>query len=1078
MKRRFAYTVGTVALVLLMSTAALAVIAPHNFNCTECHVVHRSLGVKDTNNVCISCHYQGSVLTVHQFKPTDLANPFGTTAMGIYTSGTGKHSSHNWAAPDQIPAAGATPPTNSYMNTPTSILGTVSCARCHEVHSLTTDFTGTNPIRSQPLLRMRNDTDQMCLDCHKSRNKPDALQGTHPVNFGYNDANRGPALQPNNYYSTPITNPTNPTANMKLIGSNGLVLCSTCHAPHFVDSNARTFDSNSSAILGRLSSSRGLLLRTDLKGKAVTDLNICVNCHKSNDTPGITTAAVKNHNGSSKNQNVQCADCHGGHVDYDPADPTGSLGKNVWLINRYMNISTPYGAVRNKRVLFQYTSSTQKNYNKDAYGVCLGCHSPLPSTIAQHSSTDATVCNTCHKHSAGFSANCTQCHGFPPTTNLPPTGTSGSTGYAVDGSKNYSATTPPYKDESQTPHGSHAAGGGTNYSYGCTECHNGNNHDSGNFQQVFPVASATLVSNGKGAVAAPAYNTASPGTCTTYCHSNGAPRGQTYKTKAPTWALTRGTIIGTANECVACHGGVITGFNNLSTNAHFKHVSNNAATGKGYTCNVCHAATVSGNSAVSNQANHVNGVKDVSFSGVAAGSTMNTSATCTTYCHSNGTSTTGIATVYAAPSWATPSTGKCGSCHKVSLAIASQGTLIDTNAHFAHMSSTYGPKYYINPTTAAGSCAICHTYTNELSSTHVNGTIEVPSTNCTTNCHKNGIAIAGGWNVGRVTCESCHTGTLSVINGLTAPAKTNFTATGHGQSGTNYNASNQCVDCHDPNSPHISGAVGTYKRIAVNNNTLCYGCHNNATKVPTVAKQNVSTHVTAMDGNPTMDCKACHDVHGTSYTKMVRTQVMYGIYSSVGGLNYDGTNFVQTVAPYRGLCQGCHTKTNHFKRNVPETNHPTTNCLGCHAHKEAYAFKPKACDFCHGYPPADRNATFGRQGIYSSARFEDYTSGGGAHTKAGHIKPTAKPSEGWANCTVCHGNGSLSPANTHTNIPSTAPYTPSQTNINMDVDDHYKFNSSLPLGRAQYSGTLNNNTTGSCSNVSCHFKPTPKWGPK
>ena len=1076
MKRRFAYTLGAVALLLLTTTAALAIDAPHDYKCTVCHVMHRTLGLNNTVNICLACHASASA-TTHNFKPLDQANPFGTVSLDAYTSSSkGKQSSHNWNAPDTLPAAGSTAPTDLKMNSPASIKGTVTCARCHSIHVGFAEYTGTNPKRSKPLLRMRNDTDQMCLDCHKTRNQTTASQGTHPVNVNYDDV---AAAKPDEYNATPVnTNPDNSTSAMKL--NNGVVLCSTCHGPHFTDSNARTFDSNSSMVLGQISSSKGLLLRTDLKRDTVTDINICVNCHKSTDNTANTKAKVKNHNGS-KNQNVQCADCHGGHVDYDPDDPSGSLGKNVWLVNRYMNISTQYGAVRNKRVLFQYTSSTQKNYNKDATGVCLACHSPLPSGVAQHSSTDATVCNSCHKHSLGFSANCTMCHGFPPTTADPPTGTSGSTGYAVDSTKGYDySKTTVYKDESLTPHGSHAAGGGTNYSYDCTECHNGNNHDNGDFQQVFPVASAALVSNGKGAVAAPSYDKPAPGTCTTYCHSNGAPRGQTYVTTAPTWEKQKGTIIGKTNECVACHGGVITGYNNLSTNAHFRHVSDNTATGKGYTCNVCHAATVSSNSAISTQANHVNAIKDISFSGtLASGSTMDTTATCTTYCHSNGgvNTTTGVAMVNSAPAWTTPASGQCGSCHKVSLAIAGQGTLIDTNAHFAHMSSTYGPKLYIEPTTAAGSCAKCHTYTGELDSTHVNATIEVPGTNCAP-CHNNGITISGGWNGGRVTCESCHTGTLSVVGGLTAPDKPEFTTTGHGQSGANYDASRKCSNCHDPNSPHISSAIGTYKRIAVNDNTLCSGCHNDAAKVPTVAKQNVPTHVvdktSAEEAGPTMDCKACHDAHGTGYTKMVRTQVVFnGSYSSVSGLNYNGTVFVQTSAPYRGLCQGCHTKTNHYRRNVAETGHPTKGCLGCHMHKAAYAFKPQACDSCHGYPPADRNASFGTHGNYSSARFEDYSSGGGAHTKAGHIKPAAVASEGFANCVACHGNGS--PANTHNVMP---PYTPVQSNVNVDADDHYKFNSGLPLDKAQYSGTLSNNTTGSCSNVSCHFKPTPIWGPK
>jgi hypothetical protein len=91
---------------------------------------------------------------------------------------------------------------------------------------------------------------------------------------------------------------------------------------------------------------------------------------------------------------------------------------------------------------------------------------------------------------------------------------------------------------------------------------------------------------------------------------------------------------------------------------------------------------------------------------------------------------------------------------------------------------------------------------------------------------------------------------------------------------------------------------------------------------------------------------------------------------------------------------------------------------------------------------------------------------------AAHIKKTAKPSEGWANCTKCHSNGTINPA-THTMV---LPVTPSK--ITVDVDNHYKFNASLPLGPTQYNGLLVDggaNITGSCSNVSCHIKPSKKW---
>ncbi|GFE56445.1 CxxxxCH/CxxCH domain-containing protein [Geobacter sp. AOG1] len=1068
MKRRFAYTLGAVALVLLATTAALAIDAPHNYNCTVCHVTHRNLGTKGTNNICFACHNQSNPQTVHKFQQTDLANPYGTTAMGTYTSGKGKQTSHNWAAPDRVPAAAATPPTNLNMNTPSSITGTVSCARCHSIHVGYADYTGTNPKRSKPLLRMRNDQDQMCMDCHTSRNQTTSTQGTHPVNFAYSDASRGPTTKPNNYYSQPINNATNPTANMKLV--NGLVLCSTCHAPHFADSNASTFDNNSSAVMGRLSSSKGLLLRTNLRGKTVTDSNICVNCHKSADNPANSLASMRNHNGA-KNQNIQCADCHGGHVDYDPlGDPNGI--KNVFLINRYMNVSTQYGAVRNVRVLYQYTSAALKNFNKSTGGgVCLACHSPLPNTVADHQYENANECLKCHSHSQGFSANCTSCHGYPPVQNV----AKGPSGYAVDGPRDYSLSGV-FKNESQTPHGAHAAGG-TGYNFGCIECHKGNSHNNGNFQQVFITKTGIIASDG--GVANPTYNPAAytnAGSCTTtYCHSNGNPAGVgiAYPASAPRWAAGAGTIMGLsgAARCGSCHAAT------PATNAHTKHAAGGAGN-EAYGCVICHAATVSDNTtllATARQSGgtHVNMVKDVLFSGAVGANALSGASCSAIYCHSNGgaASTTGVAAVYSNPVWTTPSTGQCNSCHATNA--------LATNGHTAHLTATYGPNF--NTSALPVNCQNCHTtYVNETSAPHVSGTIDYAATACTT-CHPTAGTYV--WNTGRVTCQSCHSGaTLSIIGGATAPYKDSavFTSGGHGQ----YPASNTCQSCHDANKAHISSvALADPKRLlAANDNNLCTTCHN--ANAP--ASKQVPTHVIAKNGseesNPTMDCKVCHDVHGTTFSKMVRAKIKFGALSSTT-INYNGSNFVQLTPPYKGLCQVCHTLTTHYRNGVDEgTNHPTTNCLGCHAHKDTYAFKPKACDQCHGYPPVPSTELAGKriQGNYTSARAEDYDTGGGVHARAGHIKKTARPSEGWANCTVCHANGSMAPTTHIIAVP--APYTPLQRDITIDVDDSYKFNAGTVLDRTKYSGPLNSTSTtgttaGSCSNVSCHFKPTPVWAP-
>jgi hypothetical protein len=391
----------------------------------------------------------------------------------------------------------------------------------------------------------------------------------------------------------------------------------------------------------------------------------------------------------------------------------------------------------------------------------------------------------------------------------------------------------------------------------------------------------------------------------------------------------------------------------------------------------------------------------------------------------------------------------CTSCHG---GPASSHAPMASNAHPAHLAAAYGPGYYLGST--ASSCQTCH-----VNAQHMNGVVDVQAgagSACAA-CHAGS---PPAWNnASRLACTSCHAAVPAILpNGVAAPYKGNFSSTGHGR----FNASNQCTICHDQNSAHISSVLGLNMRLFLpDDNSQCGSCHNDTTA------RAMSSHVLDKNATPTPGlCKECHDVHGTGNLHMIRTFIK-GTAITFTSMS---SGFVKTVAPYDGLCQVCHTHTNHYRAGIAESNHPTRNCLSCHTHTGSYAFKPAgACDSCHGYPPVPAGFV-GAQGNYTSARLQDYPNGGGAHTVAAHIKKGAKPSEGWTNCTICHGNGSLSPT-THRMVSPLQ-----QANVIIDVDDHFVFNNSLPLDRSKYSGPLNgSNTTGSCSNTSCHMGPSPVW---
>jgi predicted CxxxxCH...CXXCH cytochrome family protein len=1014
MKSIFRSSVGiAAALLLLLSKGAFAIDPPHNFACGTCHTSHATLGSSGYNNICLTCHRPGSPLAGRKpFTLADMANPFDT-----YTSPLPAkmyQTSHNWNGSDTLPAAGAQSPLDSLLNQSKTV-GSLACTRCHNVHAV----TGTT---TPPLLRSINDRDQMCLDCHRSRNTVDHTRGTHPVNFQYTTAIRGRS----GFNALPLnSNSGNPTSAMRL--KQGRVLCSTCHGVHYTDSNSATFDNRSGYY--KLTQSQGYLLRTDLRTADPSSLNICTNCH-----------IKANHHGSTKQQNVQCGDCHGGHVD------TGDgSAPNVYLVRRFINVSTQYGAVRNRTVFFRSTSA--RNYvDANGNGICQACHAVPPpgGTYPQeHASRDAKVCNGCHTHnntSSSFSAaGCTTCHGYPPVA-----GTAGGpNGFAG----NYAAVSG--VSESTTPHKRHAASG-TDYTFACAECHKGNSHASGTYQDVFLSPAGTLAAT---AGASPAYNTATRTCANVYCHSDGAPRNASLTpvltTKPiPGWAGGAGKI----TACSACHDA------SPATNAHARHIA------KGFGCAVCHAATVSGNSTVSDRTKHANGSKDVSFGAgtLAAGTTWNagTAGCSASRCHSSNAAGSPPVT---SPIWTLPATGSCGSCHPTSAAIAGTGAVtIQTAGHSGHLVKAYGPATYLG--TAAAACQTCHVYSGtQPDPRHVNGTVDLVTGagSACSGCHRGTLP---AWNLPtRLTCTDCHAAVPSTLpNGVAAPYKAAFASAGHGR----FAASNQCTACHDGNSAHISGALGDNVRLyGANDNTVCSGCHNGS------AARTMSTHVLDRNVTPTPGlCKACHDVHGTTNIHMIRT-VING--TTILFTN-TSTGFVKTVAPYNGLCQVCHTATNHWRSGAAPDGHPTKNCLSCHDHTASFAFAPTGggtCDGCHGYPPAPAGFA-GTLGNWSSARLQDYAGGAGAHLLVSHIKKSARPSEGWANCTPCHGNGSLSPS-THTMALPVAP-----SKITIDVDDRYKFNPALPLGPAQYNGILKDggaNATGTCSNVSCHFKPSKKW---
>lgn len=695
-----------IAIICLLPCVASAVDPPHGgaasgYNCPTCHATHDTLGSSGFDNICLNCHRSGSPKGGSKpFTIADGANPLGSMTGELPARMF--QTSHNWTSPDTAPAAGAAPPLMAGMTTNRLAARTgnrLACVRCHNQHD------NSNP----PFLRMANNRDQMCLDCHRSRNVRSHTTGSHPVNFNYTGAGSKVRSNPAQYYNPPVNaNPGNPTADLgrAMARTGGTLLCSSCHGVHYTDSSSATFDNHSGYY--DLDQADGYLLRTDLRGATAGAVNLCSNCH----------AGKTAHNG--RGQNIQCADCHGAHVEYDPNALTSQQKKpNVWLVRRYMNLSTASGSARKQPIYFQSTSL--KNY-KDAQGtgVCQSCHQ-VPTGAGyppEHESASSAACNQCHFHgnaagsfSAAGGGSCTSCHGYPPRINR----AGGPNGYAV-----YNGTPSPFTNESSSPHGSHA--GGSPYSQQCKECHQGNSHRTGTFQDVF--------NNTNGLVAAffsavPTFSAANPQapTCATvYCHSDGAPRNAALvpvlTTKAiPGWANGRGAIIGQADECRRCHGDAGT----LMTNSHGKHLAGSIG------CASCHSATVSGNTTIRNFAVHANGVKDIQFStfpDAVRAAWSEPAARCSAIvCHGSGTP------VWGGTLWST--TDQCGTCHSsATTGAVTAGSPFYSTAFPVKTTANTDPKVgaHTDHITAAKSlhpglaCSDCHGAVNLNDATHMNGT--------------------------------------------------------------------------------------------------------------------------------------------------------------------------------------------------------------------------------------------------------------------------------------------------------------------------------------------------------------------
>jgi predicted CxxxxCH...CXXCH cytochrome family protein len=798
--------------------------------------------------------------------------------------------------------------------------GQLACARCHSMHLQTPNAK---------LTRMANDQDQMCMDCHRSRAVTTSASGTHPVNINY--AAKAGASQGKLLNSMVNANSSNGTSNLQsyIAPTTGNLVCSTCHGVHYTDSRSSTFDGASSAKgrknFANLSAGDGYILRTDRRGKAVLSgqtmsnqdsINICTNCH----------AGKRSHN--AKDQDVQCSDCHGAHVEFD-ATSSSALNpqhlRNAYLVRR--NVTK--AGMANK-IYFRYTALSKREYkNTQGTGVCQGCHDvPPPSDVypPEHDSTSAVACNKCHYHSSqagSFSGACGKCHGNPPTSATPgPGGLATPATGALGGGVAAGA------------HEKHVV----TRKMDCNVCHNGyagrtmpNNSIDMGFQitgGTFPGFKGNSLAgtyNNTVTLNAPYTGFSNGGsginnTCANvYCHGATLPPGSVSSApgamSSPSWSGNSTQV-----SCGTCHttdGSVLYG-------SHPAHAAGGGS--MNLECDTCHPAMPV------NDTTHMNGAVQWDFSVKPGGLGISPTAQ---YKAPDGVYSNTGETGRLAPSSANVGYGTCNNivCHGQATNIPWGGTLRSTDtcakchSSFQSYSTVTNKEFYStgypvkvtsNTNAKVGAhithlsgrisarlhCEDCHGSVALKSATHMNG---VTDFNWSTLATKNG-TITYDSATGQCSNVYCHG--ASFIGGTDkAPIWTTPFMSAQITAAT-------CKACHGfPPSGHASFGVSTPSGFPT---SVCSGCHPNVNSLGTTYDTifvDKSKHIDGtIDKSGSGGCDGCHGYPPSTRpfkgTQNNWSSARFTKNSTAGGSHTVAAHVPKTAMPSQGWnnCTNCHTE--------------------------------------------------------------------------------------------------------------------------------------------------------------------------
>lgn len=202
--------------------------------------------------------------------------------------------------------------------------GVASCSACHDEHNQSNTpfdpaapaYGGPNTGNGRHFMRVNNNLNQMCMDCHAAHNVTNSLAGSHPVEIPVptDASHKSPVFLPLEKGSTNLGCLTchqvhfSPAGDAKLLRlTNSTSVCTDCHLQSDTTTPAAHMATNNNANLwpgGRYGSS--MPART-----SPTDRGTCLNCHAVHGWPDAANPANRYPKLLADFEENLCYTCHG-----------------------------------------------------------------------------------------------------------------------------------------------------------------------------------------------------------------------------------------------------------------------------------------------------------------------------------------------------------------------------------------------------------------------------------------------------------------------------------------------------------------------------------------------------------------------------------------------------------------------------------------------------------------------------------------------------------------------------------------------------------------------------------------------